>query len=168
MVLQLPSNLAASGLTIRRSDPGDARFLRALYATARTDAMLLATLPAPHRDAFLDDQFRFQDIHYRRYFGGADFLVMEQHGTPIGRLILDQTNADWQIVDIALIPALRGQGIGRALLQSILDAAVRARAASVILQVEAGNRARALYARLGFVETGDSGLHVTMVWTVVS
>jgi ribosomal protein S18 acetylase RimI-like enzyme len=167
-IFQLPSTLAASGLTVRQSGALDAQFLRALFATARSDAALLALLPASQREPFLDDQFRLQDVHYRRYFGGADFLVVEQHGRPVGRLILDRTTPEWQIVDIALLPSLRGRGIGGAILKAIQDAAAGSGAAGVNLQVEGDNRARTLYRRLGFSETGDSGVRIAMSWTVLS
>ncbi|MGH6683830.1 MAG: GNAT family N-acetyltransferase, partial [Pseudolabrys sp.] len=124
-IFQFLPNLASSGLTVRNSGPADVHFFRALYATARIDVELLATLPVSQREPFLDDQFRLQDTHYRRHYGGADFLVVEQDSKPVGRLILDRTTPAWQIVDIALVPALRGKGIGGELLRTILEAAVR-------------------------------------------
>lgn len=164
--LRLPPSLVSGGWSLRLSTALDAPFLRALYASSRTDAAFLALQPASQREPFLDDQFRLQDVHYRRHHSGADFLVIEQHGKPAGRLILDRSTREWRIVDIALLPSLRGQGVGLAVLETILEAAAGAGAAHVNLQVEATNRARALYRRLGFAETGESGLHVAMTWTV--
>jgi ribosomal protein S18 acetylase RimI-like enzyme len=167
-MLQLPASLADSGLAIRRSVVFDTPFLRALFASARSDAALLATLPASQREPFLDDQFRLQDKHYREHYAGADFLIIEQGGKPVGRLVLDRSTSRWHIVDIALVPVQRGRGTGRALLQAILDAASKAGVTGVGLNVESDNRARGLYARLGFVEIGNAGFRIAMFWTAVS
>ena len=167
-ILQLPASLADGGLAIRRSVVFDTPFLRALFASARSDAASLATLSASQREPFLDHQFRLQDSHYRAHCTGADFLVIEQGGKSIGRLILDRSTSRWHVIDIALVPALRGRGTGGALLQAILDAAKKAGATGVGLNVESDNRARRLYARLGFVETGNAGFRIAMFWTAVS
>lgn len=162
-VLTLPSTLTDRGVTLRGITALDAPFLRALFATARSDAELIALLPASQREPFLDDQFRLQDVHYRRYFSGADFLVIERLGKPIGRLILDRSQPVWEVIDIALIPALRGQGIGGALMHAIVDGAYGARAACVRLHVDT-ERNRLFYERLGFVVTGEEGMHLEMRW----
>ncbi|MGC0152329.1 GNAT family N-acetyltransferase [Chromobacterium vaccinii] len=61
------------------------------------------------------------------------------------------------LLSLALLPACRGQGVGRALAQAALDA-MRPRARSVQLTVDPANPAAALYRRLGFVEAGrDDG-----------
>jgi ribosomal protein S18 acetylase RimI-like enzyme len=66
---------------------------------------------------------------------------------------------------IAVLPALQGQGIGRALLDGLLARAA-ASGKGVALQVFRINlRARALYERLGFVVSGESETHVTMRWS---
>ena len=165
----LPAELSRLGLSARDASEQDGPFLRALYATARPDAALLAQWPAPAREAFLDSQFRFQSLGYREAYPRADFLVLEQHGELVGRVILDRGPQEWCLVDIAFVPAVREQGLGTIMLRAVQTAAAEAGAAEVNLHVEIGNRARAFYERLGFVETdSESGAHIAMRWLVPS
>jgi GNAT superfamily N-acetyltransferase len=41
--------------------------------------------------------------------------------SPVGRLCLARWTREIRVIDIALIPAARGQGIGGALLRQIID-----------------------------------------------
>ncbi|KUF05935.1 ribosomal protein S18-alanine N-acetyltransferase [Leucobacter sp. G161] len=62
---------------------------------------------------------------------------------------------DGDIQTIAVDPALRGAGHGRALMNELLDEADRRGASQVFLEVRADNPpARGLYLSLGFVEIG--------------
>jgi ribosomal protein S18 acetylase RimI-like enzyme len=69
----------------------------------------------------------------------------------VGRLYLHRGEREHRIIDIALLPPFRGQGIGTRLLDGVL-AGAQAAGVPVRLHVEAGNPAAALYRRLGFVE----------------
>ncbi len=61
-----------------------------------------------------------------------------------------------EILTIAVEPALRGRGVGRALLGETLRQAANAGAKSMFLEVDENNRpALALYARFGFVKVGE-------------
>jgi ribosomal protein S18 acetylase RimI-like enzyme len=163
----LPGSLAREGFFLRPASESDRAFQRALFGTARPDAQFLAAWPAEQREPFLDSQFHFQSIHYAQHHAGADFLILEQGGVAIGRLILDRTGRDWCVVDIALAPQTRGQGIGTKVLLAVQDAARAAGAAGIELSVEIMNGgAYALYARLGFVagEDPDNGAHIPMRW----
>ncbi|MGE3141733.1 MAG: GNAT family N-acetyltransferase [Hyphomonadaceae bacterium] len=61
--------------------------------------------------------------------------------------------ADAEILTLAVAPAARRQGVGAALTRAALAAAARLGAQAMLLEVAEDNAAaRALYARLGFVE----------------
>jgi GNAT superfamily N-acetyltransferase len=95
-------------------------------------------------------------------------VVAEVDGDPVGaawaRLYAeDDRGYGFVAVDIpelgmALVPSARGRGLGRALLEALVDAVRAAGAPAVSLSVEDGNdRARALYASLGFLAVGREG-----------
>ena len=63
------------------------------------------------------------------------------------------------IVDIALLPEMRGTGLGTAILTDLLAAETR----PVQLQVERTNPARRLYERLGFALVEEQAIRVRMV-----
>jgi ribosomal protein S18 acetylase RimI-like enzyme len=153
----------ARGVALRPAEAADRDFERALFATARPDAALLAGWPDDVREAFLDQQFQFQTVHYARAYPQAERLIVVSGTESIGRLILDRAGPEWTLVDIALMPAWRGRGVGSELLSAILAAAGEARAV-VVLTVDLQNRARGLYERLGFLATGESFPNLAMAW----
>lgn len=67
------------------------------------------------------------------------------------------------LIDIALLPEYRNQGIGSILLRGLLTEAA-AVGSSVRLQVLKGNPARELYARLGFLTTAENGPYEMLAW----
>ncbi len=63
--------------------------------------------------------------------------------------------AELEIVNVAVAPALRGRGIGRALLLYFLEQGRKRGACRAVLEVRSGNvAARALYAGCGFARVG--------------
>lgn len=67
----------------------------------------------------------------------------------------------WNVHDLAVVPEARGRGLGRQLLQAVIDAAAVAGACAVSLEVRQDNApARALYASLGF----EAGKHPMDFW----
>lgn len=157
--------LAARGLTLRAACAEDVAFERALFESARRDGILLSTaFPQAARKLFLDQQFHFQTTHYARAHPHAVRMIVVAGGAPIGRLIVDRGADGWCVVDIALVPRARGKGLGSALLQGVLDAAARNACTCVSLTVEANNRARRLYERLGFTVVEENGAGAAMRW----
>ncbi len=151
--------------SLHPATPEDAEFLYTVYASTRLEEVAVTGWSEARVEAFLRDQYRLQDYHYRTYFGGAEFLVIETEGIPIGRLYLHRRPNALGLVDIALLPAWRGFGIGERLIRDVL-----ARAAGlglpVELHVEFFNRVQSLYQRLGFVASGEvNGPYIHMLWT---
>lgn len=158
------SALKARGLSLRPAREADEPFLRALFETARTDAAVLAAWPETVRGPFLDQQFRFQTAHYAQVYPGADCLLVVDAGVPVGHLIVFCAPGQWCLVDIALLPAWRGRGIGTLLLKAVQAAARRAGASCLRLMVEPRNPARRLYERLGFTTVADHQVGLEMEW----
>jgi ribosomal protein S18 acetylase RimI-like enzyme len=159
----VPAAFASRGLALRTATDADLAFQRILFETARPDAALFTAWPDAMRVPFLDQQFHFQTIHYSRVYPDADRLIVCAHDEPIGRLIVDRAADAWCIVDIALLPAWRGRGIGAQLLRMV-QAAAASRARTMHLTVNAGNAAQHLYVRLGFVVTDEAPPNIAMAW----
>ena len=66
----------------------DLPFVEALYASTRAAEMALTGWPPEQQRAFLAQQHRAQHHHYRAYHAGAEWLIIERDGAPIGRLYL--------------------------------------------------------------------------------
>ncbi len=65
-------------------------------------------------------------------------------------------------VTIGVAPAHRGRGVGSALLAALIEQARARGHRAISLSVEDGNRARALYERVGFTAVGRNGGSDTM------
>lgn len=153
---------------LRPATAADDDFLRRVYAGTRADELALTGWHATQREDFIAMQYRAQGAHYQAHWPDADrsVIVVRQGGVAhdAGRLWLDQRADTIHVLDIALLAAYRGQGIGTGCLQSLMQQADTGGRALTIY-VEAGNPARRLYDRLGFVPVGQAqGVHQHMAW----
>jgi ribosomal protein S18 acetylase RimI-like enzyme len=111
-------------------------------------------------------QFVAQSRHYTENYPDAEFQVIELDGQRIGRLYTQRRENEIRIMDIALLPEVRGRGIGTGLLNEILDEA-RAGNLPVTIHVERMNPALHLYERLGFRFLEERGIYFLMEWRAV-
>ena len=114
---------------------------------------------AATKDAFVRMQFTAQDSYYRQQFPDTSFDIVMVDGVPAGRLYVDRRDAEIRIIDIALLPEHRGNGIGTSLLRDLL-AEADAAGKSVTIHVERLNPALRLYERLGFSLAEDKGIYL--------
>jgi GNAT superfamily N-acetyltransferase len=141
--------------------PEDRDFLSAVYRSTRDAELELFGWPEADLDAFVRSQFEAQSTHYRRFLPDAEPSVVLVDGVPAGRLIVDRSEAALHIVDIALLPPFRRAGVGRELVNRLLDEADR-RGIPVTCNVEVGNDARLFWARFGFAPHGSIGAYIAL------
>ena len=151
-------------MTLRAVAPDDGDFLRELYASTRTEELARTGWSDEQKAAFLNQQFTAQTQHYAAHYSAADYRIILACGQRAGRLIILRMEKESRVVDIALLPEYRGQGIGTALLKNLLrDAAAEGRC--VTIHVEKFNPAVRLYQHLGFKPAEDKGVYWFMKWT---
>jgi ribosomal protein S18 acetylase RimI-like enzyme len=155
---------AGAGLTFRLIADADLPFLARVYASTRAEELAVTPWTDQQKAAFLDMQFHAQHTHYQQYYPEADWLVTMRAGEDIGRLYIVRWPSQHCIIDIALLPAHRGKGLGAALLRDLMDEAAAADKA-VSIHVEKFNPAMRLYRRLGFKTDEDKGVYDLMRWT---
>ena len=149
-------------VALRNAVEDDQPFLADLYASTRAEEMALAASWSDERKrAFLLHQFMLQDQHYRLHYPNAERLLIEQGGTPIGRIFVAISVAEIRLMDVALVPAARGRGIGSALLTRLLDYADRL-GRPVTLHVEPFSPALRMYERAGFAYVETRGIYQFM------
>ena len=121
----------------------------------------------------------FADPIYRAYLAGwqrpadAGFVAVDGEAKPIGaawyRLFAADTPAHGFVAAgvpeliIGVRPLWRAQGVGRALMRALTDAARTAGFARITLSVEHGNFAHSLYRSEGFAVVDTRGGRDTMV-----
>ncbi len=157
---------------LRPATLADDAFFQRVYAGTRADEMALTPWDAAQRQAFVAMQYRAQAAHYLAHWPDAQHsVVVALHGGEwhdVGRLWLHQRPAAIHVLDIALLAEHRGLGIGAACLQQLMRQA-QTSARAVTIHVEAGNPARRLYERLGFLPVGaPQGVHQRMAWQAVA
>lgn len=82
------------------------------------------------------------------------FGLIAEGGMVLARAAADEA----EILTLAVVPAARRRGLGRALLDAARREASRRGARAMFLEVSSGNRAaRALYSAAGFAEVGRRG-----------
>jgi GNAT superfamily N-acetyltransferase len=162
-LITMPPALAARGFSLRPETEADVPFLRRLYASTRWEELAPVPWTDGEKVTFLESQFALQRHHYLTYYAATDCAVLEKDGVPAGRIYVDREASTLLVVDLALLPEWRGQGVGTALMRAVM---VEARAAgkSVTVTVEKQGRAERLYRRLGFREVSDEGAHSIMEW----
>lgn len=150
-------------LSFRPISESDLTFLQKLYGTTRESELNQTNWSPEQKTAFIAMQFRAQHQHYQQHFGNARFELILKHSEPIGRLYVDHRVDEIRIIDIALMPEHRGQGLGGCLMRQLLDEAGEKRL-PVRIHVEQFNPALKLYERLGFRKLHDEGVYYLMEW----
>lgn len=151
-------------ITFRPITEGDEEFLARLYASTRWEELQQAPWSDEQRLAFLRQQFEAQHIYYQEHFPNAAFDIVQVGGKDAGRLYIDRREDEIRLIDIALLPGFRGQGVGGRLMAKILKEGQEA-GLLVRIHVEQNNPAMRLYLRLGFKKIEDQGVYHLMEWT---
>ena len=139
---------ATLALATRPATGADEEFLRALFVSSRPfDASGLAAVPG-----LLEMQYAARDRSFAAAYPARRDEIVLVDGEPVGRLL----TAGGHVVDLAIVPSNRGQGIGTLLLQRLLDEG------PVTLEVAVGNPAQRLYERLGFTTVGSTDTDLTL------
>lgn len=149
------------GVSLRLRTPADRAFLFDVYASTRHEELASTGWSREQIDRFLAFQADAQDQHYTRNYTSCRFYVIEHEGTAVGRLYLDTWPSEVRIVDISLLPAHRGLGLGTKILRAIIAYATAERL-PVSIHVEQANPARRLYERLAFHIIEERGAHFLM------
>ena len=143
-------------------------FLLRLYATTRADEMAMVTdWSDEQKEWFVRMQFQAQHAWYQEHYGDAQFDLVLMDGVSVGRLYVHRRPAEIRLVDISLIPELRGKGVGSALLRELMTEA-EAAGKPLTIHVEKYNPAMRLYLRLGFKPIEDRGPYDLMEWKPVN
>lgn len=147
--------------------PQDEALLLAIYGSTRKEE--LSRVPhwtEAQKEAFIAQQFHAQDDYYKKVYPNADYDIILQSKEPAGRLYVERRLVEGtiRIIDIALLPQFRSQGIGESLLLDLQEEARQA-GKTLSIHVEQFNRALNLYKRLGFDIIHEThGVYLFMEW----
>lgn len=143
--------------------PEDDPLLEKIYASTREDELKLTPWTEPEKAAFCQMQHRAQDSHYRRHYPTAEFLLIiaTASSQALGRVYVDRWEKEIRIMDLAILPEFRSQGIGSRILTNLITEATEA-GKLLSIHVERQNPALRLYLRHGFQPAGENGFHLLL------
>jgi ribosomal protein S18 acetylase RimI-like enzyme len=152
---------------VRPATPTDLPWLEQVYASTREQELSDLPWSSAQKEAFIHMQFELRRRHHHVHYPEAHLGVITQRFTSndLGCVTWQWQNDDLLLIDVALLNAFRGKGIGTALLRS-LQTQAHARGCTMTLHVEQTNPAQRLYRRLGFqpLRAPSSSLHLLMRW----
>jgi ribosomal protein S18 acetylase RimI-like enzyme len=153
--------MMAGTVALRPVGPDDEQLLFRIYASGRSEELAVVPWDEAQKEAFLRAQFDAQARWYGEHYAAASFDVVLVDGEPCGRLYVHRGASEIRIVDIALLPEHRGNGVGTALLGDLL-AEADTTGRRVTIHVERLNPALRLYERLGFSVAEDKGVYLLL------
>ena len=152
---------AAEALKLRPQTDADEPLLFALYSSTRADELAMTGWDTAACQTFLRMQFNAQRIGYSQMFPNAQFYIILDDDSAIGRIVIDRAMDEIRVVDLVITPEHREHGIGTELMKRLIAESVAADK-PLRLCVVRGNRAIRFYERLGFTFTGESASHLNM------
>lgn len=138
----------------------DDEFLRELYFDVRREEFAVAGLPEAQIAMILDMQFRARRESYSRENPDMTSRIIKVDSLPVGSILTKINPEGMHLIDISLLGAMRGKGIGAAVVNRLKTESDR-----ITLNVFVGNEnARRLYERLGFIAVGGDSAYIFMEW----
>ncbi len=161
--MNIDTGIIEGFVRLRPAQREDEVFFLQVYASTRIEEMALVPWTNEQKVAFLRFQYQAQRSGYQASYPAAQNWVIMHGDGPVGRMIVQDGDSEILLVDIALLPEHRGQGIGTALITGLMAQAA-SQHKTLKLHVETFNPALKLYERLGFVKTGEMGVYQEMIW----
>ena len=157
--------LIPSGFRMRPRGPEDEPFLYKLLAEDKAAQLAAIGWGEAQWGVLVQLQYRGRKMTYESQFPDAeDSIFLGEDGAPVGRLLLDRNLDRWRIVDLAILTAHRGRGLGTRVIRQCQQQAAAA-GAVLALQVVPFTPARRFYERLGFRAINEYATAVEMLWS---
>lgn len=149
-------------VSLRAVRPEDDDFLLEVYGSTRADEMALVPWTEEQKKAFLRMQLDAQRRDYEAHFPAADYHLIMLDDKSVGRIWVARLPDEIHLLDIALLPAYQGRGIGTLLLRQLIDEAEGGgkKLSHTVFKLNEG--ARRFYERLGFELVSEMGMYLVM------
>lgn len=125
-------------LNYRKASQADIEYLLWLRKQTMTEHFLNSGIE-------VNDEYHLERIKY--HFEDAKVILLNEN--PIGLLKVNENKSGFEIIQIQIDPEFQGKGIGKKIIQSLIDKASSLNLA-VELSVLKKNKAQQLYISLGF------------------
>lgn len=153
----------ADGIGMRPAKPSDEPFLQVLYQSSRADLQWIDG-EAELIDTVVANQYQVQQAGMGNQYPNAMHLIIEKTGAAIGAVTVDFGHNEVRLIYLALIPAARGRGYGKAVLLGVQRAAQQVASPVAVVVWRSNPQARRLYLQLGFQVEEAHPLAERLVW----
>ena len=166
MILNERQQLLPNGekLTVRPVTIDDEEFLLSVYDSTRAAELAQVQWPERQKEAFVKWQFDLQRREYDARYPDAEYDVILVDDRPAGRIWIGRDAEEIHLLDIAVLPEFQNHGVGRALLNSLIDEARQSGKALRHMVFIMNIDALRFYERLGFVVIEEMGAYKHMEW----
>lgn len=110
-----------------------------------------------------DEEFQLNDFE-RDFSNIEQFSVIEMNEKICGFVQIYDHDDTIELVEIHLIPEMQGNGIGSDIIKKLLERAKNENKSVRLGCFKENIRAKKLYQKLGFVQTGETGTHFVFEW----
>ena len=137
-------------------------FLLQLFKECRQDLALVGNLTEKQKDNFILQQFTIEQEQLSKVYPDAEFNIVMFNEKPVGRFYIYHGKLLNHIVEIGLLEAYRGLGIGKKIINMAIENALK-NGKNVSLQVAWFNQgAHNFYEKLGFKTIENNGVFCEM------
>ncbi len=142
----------------------DSAFLLEVYAGSREVELTFLPWDEAQKRLFVENQLKTQTAYYENEFPTATHHVILFDENPVGRIYIFRNDREILIMDMAVLPVYRKQGIGTALTKSLQREALESKI-PIKIYIEAFNHSQNLFKNLGFeIVPGDDELNLLYQW----
>ena len=158
-------------MKLRPARPEDEPFLRQLRGQVDADRLCMNLWRGEGVDVekakILDLQFRAQAAHHNVLKANWETRenIIEMDAVSIGRFVITGGGEELRLVEIALVPQWRGQGIGQMVIGATREECVRSGRVLRLCVEKTNQRAIALYLAQGFYVIENEAMHFVMEWS---
>ena len=151
-------------LTLRAVTADDEALLLFVYDSSRAEELAHAQWQEGQREAFVKWQFDLQRREYEARHPDAEYAVILVDDQPAGRIWIGRDAEEIHLLDIVVLPEFQNRGVGRVLLNSLIDEAKQSSKALRHYVFVMNADALRFYERLGFVVIEEIGAYKHMEW----
>ncbi|MGB7203490.1 MAG: GNAT family N-acetyltransferase [Pyrinomonadaceae bacterium] len=155
---------ANQNITLRPATDEDREFLYEVYCSTRHSEVAQFGWDEVQNSAFLRMQFDMRERAYRMQSPAAEYSIIMFGTEHAGSMITESTDEKIVLIDIAVLPQYKRNGIAKHLIRQLQNVAA-ALGRPVVLHVDKLNsNALKLYKTLGFIISADNELMYEMEW----
>ncbi len=150
-------------ISLRPRKAKDEAFLREAYESSRDEELKNVLWEnRQQKDFFFRQQFDAQQLNFDNFYEKLDYDIIEYHGKPIGRLILEWKDNHLHCVDIIIMTKYRKQKIGTAIMDAIVKEIDRREISASLMFEKWKPYLEKFYEGYGFKRTKEYPMHYYM------